>query len=233
MLTSIVGVIFSTSFLAKSITKHIAVLVSFAAGVFTYLTYNLITESLETLGVELGLLVITASFTASILGFRLIPFFHHHHADNDHHHDQLEGQKILVADGIHNITDGIILALAFGVSVSFGWMTAGAIIIHEFVQEISEYVVLRKAGLGHRSALLRNFIASATILIGIAITLWLTAFAIEGWLLAISAGIFMSVITIDLVPETARQRSENGFWFPYLGAFLVGVAMMSLLGAIL
>ena len=68
-----------------------------------------------------------------------------------HHHDHCCGhvhkpQKILIGDGIHNIADGLVLAASFAVSPLAGAGVFFSILIHEFLQESSEFFVLKAAG---------------------------------------------------------------------------------------
>ena len=223
MTTSLIGVIFITDKLGNWLNNNIKLLASLAAGTFAFLVYNLATESVDLLGAQTALLIILGSFIISWLGFKLIPFFHHHHTDLEtHNHSLQEGRKILVADGIHNIGDGVVLVAAFTVSSPLGWTTALGIFLHEFIQEISEYFVLRRSGYSNKKALLLNFGVSSTIFIGIMLAITASQFAIHGYLLATTAGVFLSVVLQDLLPDTIKSAKQPGNLAPYLIAFLIG-----------
>jgi len=78
---------------------------------------------------------------------------HHHEGDghsHEHGHDAHEAGKagwmILVGDGLHNFTDGILIAAAFIANPNLGLVTGLAIIAHEIPQEIGDFIVLLNAG---------------------------------------------------------------------------------------
>ena len=227
MAASLAGVIFTHRKFGQWLTKNLSVLVSLAAGTFAFLVYNLSREAVEILGSSTALLIIFGSFIISWVGFKLIPFFHHHHEGSDHEHSAIEGRKILVADGIHNIGDGIILVAAFSVSPTLGIITSLGIFLHEFVQEISEYFVLRRAGYSNKLALMRNFQVSSTILIGVGLAIVLSQLNIEPYLLAVTAGLFLTIVLQDLLPDTIEAAREPGKLLPYAAAFMIGVVMMT------
>lgn len=72
---------------------------------------------------------------------------------------------ILVGDGLHNFTDGIMIAAAFLANPGLGVVTGLAIIAHEIPQEISDFVVLLNAGYSRSRAYVYNLLCS---LLGVA-----------------------------------------------------------------
>ena len=227
MFASLAGVIFTNKKLGTWLNKNLNILVSLAAGTFAFLVYSLATESVELLGSQTALLFIFGSFLISWVSFKLIPFFHHHHTEeSDHEPSPAEGRKILFADAIHNVGDGIILFASFTISPALGLVTTIGIFVHEFIQELSEYFVLRKAGYTNAQALLKNFQVSATIIFGILIAAFLNQLLIEPYLLAITAGVFLTIVLQDLLPETIESAREPGKLLPYTGAFVFGLAIM-------
>jgi zinc and cadmium transporter len=71
---------------------------------------------------------------------------HHHHHGHDKHEAGKAGWMILVGDGMHNFTDGILIAAAFLANPELGLVTGMAIIAHEIPQEIGDFIVLLNAG---------------------------------------------------------------------------------------
>src|SRR5690606_20307008 len=100
---------------------------------------------------------------------------HSHHYEGDGHghahgHDAHEAGKsgwmILVGDGLHNFTDGILIAAAFLTDPRLGAMTAAAIVAHELPQEIGDFIVLLNAGFSRLRAYVYNLITSLLAVLG-------------------------------------------------------------------
>ena len=150
----------------------------------------------------------TASFIlAGILAFfvleKLMLWRHHHHHDGeatgapgvDHHDHGRSGWMIVIGDGFHNFTDGVIIAGAFLADVRVGAVTALAIVAHEIPSEIGNFLVLLHSGFGRAKALFWNAMAGLASVAG-----GLVAFAalrhVTDWIpeiLALSAASMMYV----------------------------------------
>ncbi len=210
--------------------RHLAFLVSFAAGVLLVITYSLIAEAFEH-SAALAIPWIIAGALTLLVAFRFIPDFHHHHqeGESDHTHSRISANRILASDGIHNIGDGVILAASFAVSPALGIATTASIFIHELVQEISEFFVLRQAGLSANRALFYNFLVSGTILIGaIGGYFLLEQFrALELPLLGLAAGSYLVVVFHDLIPHSVRASTGRIQYAKHFLWFLLGIALMS------
>jgi zinc and cadmium transporter len=231
MLASLVGVISIWSKLGQIIQKNLHFLVSFSAGVFLLIAYELGHETIEHAENGYGWLWILVGALGLWLIFKFLPSFHHHH-DNDssseaHTHSGIDARKIMISDGIHNIGDGILLAASFAVSASLGWMATLSVFIHEIIQEISEFFVLKEAGYSTRKALKLNFLVSGTILIGsIGAYFLLDNFeAFEAPLLGISAGTFLIVVLQDLIPHSIKNSSKKHI-LKHLVWFALGLVVM-------
>lgn len=231
MLASIVGKIFTWQVLGNFIKKNLGLLVSFSAGVFLVVVISLGQEVFEHAeNFTTPLIWILAGMIGVSLLFRFLPGFHHHHSDHheDDEHGHLDARRITLSDAVHNIGDGILLAASFSISVEIGIAATISIFVHELVQEISEFFVLKQAGLSDKRALLINFITSGTILIGaIGGYFFLTSFeALEVPLLAISMGAFLVVVFQDLIPESVRHSHKKKEYLKHFILFLLGVAVM-------
>jgi len=232
MLASVVGVLAVWKQLGATLDRNLHFLVSFSAGVFLIVTYEL---GQEVLGHTNGLLWILVGAIFILFIFKLFPFFHHHHdTEEGHTHSYIDTRRILVGDGIHNIADGILLATAFSVNSSLGMITAASIFVHELVQETSEFFILRQAGYTIKRALYVNFLFSSTILIGaIGGMFLLENFAMfELPLLGISAGAFLVVILHDLIPHSVRTSNTRVHHIKHIVWFLIGVVLMVSINAV-
>lgn len=229
MLASLSGKLFTYRVLGAWVHSHLPYLVSFAAGVFGVVAWHLGEETLHegTLTLLLG-----GGAAGALLVFLLIKFFssdhHHHHGQNHgHSHSRVDGRRILLSDAVHNVGDGIILALAFSASFVAGIGAAIAIVLHEAVQEISEFFVLKEAGYSDTEALIRNFAVSSTILFGVLLGLLFSSVEASVALLsAVAAGGIVFVILADLLPNTLHCVREHGKAHVHLLAVVLGIALM-------
>lgn len=236
MLASLVGVVSVWKKLGKIIEKNLHFLVSFSAGVFLFVTYNLGLETIEHAEkIIWGLVWIFAGALGLWLIFKFLPSFHHHHDSElePHTHSSIDTRRIILADGIHNIGDGLLLAASFTVSTTLGLITTLSIFAHEIIQEISEFFVMRESGYSVKKALLTNFLVSGTILVGSLGGFFLleTFEKIEVPLLGIATGSFLMVVIQDLVPHSVRSVSKQHL-VKHLGWFLLGLFIMILVGLV-
>ena len=134
-----------------------------------------------------------------------------------------------LTDSVHNAADGIFLAAAFASGSVFGWAAALSIFVHEVLQEISEYFVLRDAGYSVGRALRINFATSATIMVGAVGGYFLldTFEMLEGPLLAVAAGGVMVVVLHDLIPHSVREAVSATHYLKHLTLFVVGAGLMA------
>ncbi len=237
MLVSLSGVAFTARNLSEFMERNLSVLVSFSAGVFLVISYGLSVEAVtHASGPLVGLLWIAAGVIMITVLFQLLPSFHHHHDEHSetHRHSPLDARRILISDGIHNLTDGIVLAAAFAVSLPLGIFATASIVLHEVVQEVSEFFVLRQAGYSVRQAIAYNFALSSTILIGaIGGYFMLDIFErIEVPLLGIAAGALLSVVVHDLIPHSVRTAHGTERRVRHILSFIIGVLLMLSINAI-
>jgi len=230
MLVSLSGVIVLWTGLGAWLKERLGVIASFSAGVFLIVAIQLIWHTLHAASMAYALLWVAVGALVLYLLFTTLPFFHHHHEDNCGHDHSMDINRILFSDGLHNIGDGLLLVASFQVSIAAGISAAVAIFVHEIVQEVSEFFVLKSAGLSTAKALLYNFAVSATILIGVGVGLLAVANvpAIRVPLLGIAGGSFLVVVGHDLIPHSARQAESTAQQLVHVGWFLCGVILMTL-----
>lgn len=237
MLASLVGVISVWKNIGQMIERNLHFLVSFSAGVFLFITYELSHETIEhAKNIQTGLLWIFLGMFGIWFVFKLLPTFHHHH-DNEadsHDHSAIDARKIILSDGLHNIGDGILIASSFLVSSTLGWVATVSILIHEIIQEISEFFVLKSAGYSTKKSLLINFITSASILIGSLGGFFLLENfeLIEVPLLGLASGSFLMVVIQDLIPHSIKNSTTKSHIIRHLLWFIIGLLIMLGLGTI-
>ncbi|MDP3875329.1 MAG: ZIP family metal transporter [bacterium] len=231
MLASLVGVFSVWNRVGQVIERNMSLLVSFSAGVFIVIAYQLGIEAVghsDTLGS--GLVWIIIGVLAVWLLFKFLPSSHHHHDETleTQPHSRLDARRIMASDAIHNLGDGILLAASLAVSSSFGMLAALSIFVHELVQEMSEFFVLRQAGYSTKSALVLNFAISVTILLGASGGFFLLGSfeTLEVPLLGLASGAFLVVVFHDLVPHSVRTSRQKNLYWRHLLWFLIGTVLM-------
>ncbi|WIM04563.1 MAG: DUF2796 domain-containing protein [Candidatus Nitricoxidivorans perseverans] len=213
--------------------KWLALTVSFSTGLLlATATLHLLPEALES-GLtphELFPLLL-----AGILGFFALEKFalwRHAHSgagdldaqcdpqcdDHTHSHHHLEGAHgasllILIGDGFHNFTDGLLIAAAFLADPALGWATTFAIIAHEVPQEAGDFAILLAAGWKRGRALFWNGVSSLAALAGGVIGYLALERALD-WVPAIitlAAASFLYIAVADLMPRLKRETADIGW----------------------
>ena len=163
-----------------------------------------------------------ATLLAGLLGFFLLEKFailrhsHHHEGDghaHGHGHDAREAGKagwmILVGDGMHNFTDGILIAAAFLANPKLGLVTGLAIIAHEIPQEIGDFIVLLNAGFTRTRAYVYNLICSLMSVIGgvLGYVMLDRGMAWIPYVLVFASSGFIYIAVSDLMPQMQRRAT--------------------------
>lgn len=238
MLASLIGVIFTWKNLGKVLEKNLHYLVSFSAGVFIIITYHLGGEAIEhASSITYGFIWIIAGLVISLILFKLLPdtYHHHHDIDDGHTHFHIDARRIIWSDALHNIGDGLLLATAFSVNTTLGITTTISIFIHEIIQEVSEFFVLRQAGYSIKRALTINFLASSTILLGAILGFFFLKMiaTIETALYGIVTGLLVVVIAHDLIPHSIESIKEKSHTLRHICWFILGIVLMLALNTLL
>jgi zinc and cadmium transporter len=152
--------------------------------------------------------------------------------ESDHHGQGARnaGWLILVGDGLHNFTDGIMIAAAFLAHPGLGVATGLAIVAHEIPQEISDFVVLLNAGYSRMRAYVYNLLCS---LLGVAggllgyYTLDRASSLIPYVLVFASSG-FIYIALSHLMPQMQRRTTLRES-IPQIILVAAGVAIAILL----
>lgn len=126
------------------------------------------------------------------------------------------------ADFTHNITDGLAMSASFYASPTIGATTTVAVFFHEIPHEVGDFALLVQSGFSKRAAMGAQFVtalgALLGTLIGIAVQemggsaaddaltgittgLWGTSLRWGDMLLPFTAGTFLYVGTVAVIPE--------------------------------
>ncbi len=163
-----------------------------------------------------------ATLLAGLLAFfvlekvALLRHSHHHEGDGHHHHHGHDAQQagkagwmILIGDGMHNFTDGILIAAAFLANPKLGIVTGVAIIAHEIPQEIGDFIVLLNAGFSRTRAYVFNLLCSLMAVAG-GLLGYFTLDKASGlipYVLVFAASGFIYIAVSDLMPQMQRRAT--------------------------
>ncbi|KAJ8119767.1 hypothetical protein ONZ43_g3355 [Nemania bipapillata] len=136
---------------------------------------------------------------------------------------KLGGFLNLIADFTHNITDGLAMSASFYASPTIGATTTVAVFFHEIPHEVGDFALLVQSGFSKRAAMGAQFVtalgALLGTLIGIAVQefggnngvngdlntmtggIWGTSLSYGDLLLPFTAGTFLYVGTVAVIPE--------------------------------
>lgn len=171
-------------------------------------------------------LIIVAGILLSFLLEKVIHWRHCHSLECDEHPKSL-GFVSLVGDAAHNITDGILIASSYLVSVETGIATTVAVLLHEIPQEIGDYAILIYSGYSKARAIVLNLLTAGGAIVGALFVLTLQGALpnIERYLLPIVAGNFLYIAVADLLPELHKHTRISHSALQLLGV-LAGIAIM-------
>jgi zinc and cadmium transporter len=128
----------------------------------------------------------------------------HHH----HHHGASRPATLLLGSITHSLVDGTSIAAAFSVDVRIGWITALAVGLHEIPHRLGDFALLAHMGIARRRAAFLSIAAGGSSLLGwgIVIALGDRGSGNIAWLLPVSAGSFLYISLVDLLPELQTER---------------------------
>ncbi len=158
-----------------------------------------------------GTLVPSMFVLAGILMFFLLEkFLLWRHEHIPHYGDCIQpvGYVNVVAEGLHNLIDGLLIGASYLVSPAVGLGTTLAVLLHEIPQEIGNFGVLLHAGMSPRKAVSWHLVCAALAVLGTVIALIVGA-KVQGLptvVLPLTAGGFIYLAGSDLVPELHKER---------------------------
>lgn len=234
---SLVG-IFTVSMSERRLSRILPFLVALAAGgLLGGAVFHLIPESLEELTGSVGAVAIIAGILAFFVLERVLRW-HHHHAPHhieatDECREEIQpyGHLILIADVLHNMLDGVVIAAAFLLGTEAGIIATLAVALHEIPQEIGDFGVLLNAGYSKTRALVANLLSGLSAFIGAGLTIAFasTAESLVPALAAFAAGGFLYIAIVDLMPELRSGAPGARGLGARLAVLLLGLGAMWML----
>jgi len=229
-LISLIGIFF-LSLSKERLQKILLYLVSFAVGaLFGDAFIHLLPKVFQGTGKPLliSLLILAGIFLFFILE-KVIRWRHCHISDSRTHFHPVVPMN-LIGDGLHNLTDGMIIAASYSLDFSLGLATTLAVVLHEIPQEIGDFGVLVYGGLSIKKAVIFNFLSACTAILGAVITLWVGS-VVSGFaplILPLAAGGFIYIAGTDLIPELHHELHIKNSLIQ-LAAIFLGVGLMAFL----
>lgn len=221
---------FALSWKQERLNVWLFVIISLAVGALLGDAFlHLIPESFE--AAESSTLVALAIIGGILIFFVIEKVLHwHHHHGIDEPESHPVGKMVLISDGVHNLIDGLVIGLAYSVSIEVGIATTLAVILHEIPQEIGHFGVLLHSGYSRARALWLNFLSALTAVVGAALAFLIgeSAESFANLLVPIVAGGFIYIALSDLIPELHKMKRLRQASIQ-LGAIIAGVCIMLLL----
>uniref|UniRef100_A0A8C9XF24 Zinc transporter SLC39A7 n=1 Tax=Sander lucioperca TaxID=283035 RepID=A0A8C9XF24_SANLU len=144
---------------------------------------------------------------------------------------KVSGYLNLAADFTHNFTDGLAIGASFMVSPTVGAVTTLTILLHEVPHEIGDFAILVQSGCTKKKAMCLQLLTALGALAGTACSLLAEGVgaAATAWILPFTAGGFVYIATVTVLPELLAGRSSFGQSLMEILALLFGVGMMVLI----
>jgi zinc transporter 7 len=164
---------------------------------------------------------------------------------------KLAGLLNLIADFTHNITDGLALSSSFYASPALGATTTMAVFFHEIPHEVGDFALLIQSGFSKRKAMGAQFVTAVGAFLGTGIGIfvqefggsstgdatdgvvkgiWGTSLSWGDMLLPFTAGTFLYVGTVAVIPELLETGPHKGEELRktalQFGAMFLGAAIM-------
>ncbi len=175
----------------------------------------------------------TARTSASSIVHRHVGTFGHAH-DHERVRSAAAGKLILIGDGIHNLTDGVLIAAAFLTDIQLGIVTSIAVIAHEIPQEVGDFAILLHSGFSRGRAFVYNMLSSLTSIIGGVVAYFSLglAHALVPYALAIAASSFIYIAVADLIPGLHKRFDLAGS-VQQVALIALGVGLIAMTDALL
>ncbi|KAK6051126.1 metal cation transporter, ZIP family [Cooperia oncophora] len=140
----------------------------------------------------------------------------------------------LVADFAHNFTDGLAIGASFIAGTTVGVVTMVTVLVHEVPHEIGDFAILIQSGYTKGKAMAIQLLTAIGALSGCALALWvadpsaLADSAASSWILPFTAGGFIYIATVSVIPELL-EKSSTAQSLREIFAILAGIFMMYLI----
>ncbi len=150
---------------------------------------------------------------------------HHHQPQENHYLFSGSALWVVIGDTIHNFVDGVAIAAAYLTNPGLGLITAVSTFLHEVPHEIGDFGILLGLGWRKKRVFTVNLLSSLATIIGAFLVFYFDpGEKIFGYLIALSAGMFLYLGASDFLPHADENLSPK----KAIIALLLGVGLMYL-----
>jgi zinc and cadmium transporter len=181
---------------------------------------HLLPEAIEALGNRSAVWITLVLTMLALYSFERV--FH----DHGHHHHASKPATLLLGCVTHSLVDGTSVAAAFAIDLRVGWVTALAVGLHEIPHRLGDFALLVHMGIARGRAALLAIGAGGSSLVGWGLVAALGAHGSRqvAWLLPVSAGSFLYISLVDLLPELQSERRPRAV-FGQILCLSAGIAL--------
>ena len=160
---------------------------------------------------------------------------HQHCSGETGSHDgrTMQPMSLVMASMLHSFVDGAVIASAFVASERIGWLTAFAVALHEIPHRIGDFALFVHLGVTKDRALRYAAIEGAPAVVALGAVLALGSQGVRAihWLLPISAGSFLYIAMVSLMPEL-QIECRMGRVLGQLGCLVGGIVLVAALAGL-
>ncbi|OAF71898.1 Solute carrier family 39 member 13 [Intoshia linei] len=134
----------------------------------------------------------------------------------------------LIADFLHNFTDGLAIGSSFNVSKEVGFGSSFMILLHEFPHQVGDFSVLVQSGISKHKAILLQFLTALGGPFGTFLAIHVEEFVKDSsqYALPITAGGFIYISCVNLLPQIIKSCTNIFTSCLHLMAIGFGVFIM-------
>lgn len=230
-LVSFVGAV-TLAFKKDFLRNILLILVAFSAGALLGDTFiHLLPEAVSESG-GFTYSIMFSIFAGIFVFFVLEKFlrWRHCHDIDCAEHPKHIGTMSLVADGVHNLIDGLLIGASYVASIPLGVATTIAVFAHEVPKELGNFGILLHSGFTAKKAIFYNFLFACTAIAGTIVALFFGSKVGDfvSIMIPFTAGGFLYISLSDLVPELHKEDQIHRSLIQ-LVAILFGIFVMFLL----
>ena len=161
---------------------------------------------------------------------------HLHHGDGEsgsHDGRRTQPLSLVIASMLHSFVDGAVISSAFAASDRIGWLTAIAVALHEIPHRVGDFALFLHLGVDRGRALRYAVLEGFPALLAMAAVLALGSLGARAihWLLPVSAGSFLYIAMVSLMPEL-QIECRMGRVLGQLGCLVGGVLLVAALAGL-